>query len=140
MLEAKVRSFPEQLRLERTAASAQVEALHSSAVASAIFEKSAEFERQLRQEKLLTQQAESELKAALDRCDAMQQQLLQLTSQADAISGMMQAQAARADEATAKWREAEAAVQQCRHAMQLDADRLQVLCGGAFSVYKLPLF
>jgi hypothetical protein len=75
VLEEQVRGFPEQLRRERAAASAQVEALHSSAVASAIFDKSAEFERKLQQERLLTQQAESELKAARDRCEAMQQQL-----------------------------------------------------------------
>jgi hypothetical protein len=79
-----------------------------------------------------------QFKAAADQCKRLEKELEQAHPEVTAVK--LQAQAARADEATAKWREAEAAVQQCRHAMQLDADRLQVLCGGAFSVYKLPLF
>ena len=137
VLEEQVRGFPEQLRRERAAASAQVEALHSSAVASAIFDKSAEFERKLQQERLLTQQVESELKAARDRCEAMQQQLQVLASNGDMMYQKSVAQTALADEATAKWREADSALQQCRHAMQRDADRLQVFCGGA-SALDMP--
>ena len=47
----------------------------------------------------------------------------------------LQDQTSRADEATVMWREAEADVRQCRHAMQLDADRLQVMrCESDFNV------
>ena len=58
--------------------------------------------------------------------DAVQQQLEQQVSQAESLNRQLQAQAARADEATARSRQAEAEVQQCRHTMQLDAGRLQV--------------
>ena len=59
--------------------------------------------------------------------DAIQQQLQQQGLQAATFSKELQAQTTRADEATAMLREAEADVRLCRHAMQLDADRLQVL-------------
>jgi septal ring factor EnvC (AmiA/AmiB activator) len=59
--------------------------------------------------------------------DAMQRQLQEQALQMDTMRQQLQDQTSRADEATAKWREAEADVRQCRHAMQLDADRLQVM-------------
>ena len=59
--------------------------------------------------------------------DAIQQQLQQQALQAATFSKELQAQTTRADEATAMLRDAEADVRLCRHAMQLDADRLQVL-------------
>jgi predicted nucleic acid-binding Zn-ribbon protein len=159
VLEEQVRDFPEQLRRERSAASAQVEALHSRAV-SAFADKSVDLDKRIQQEMRRADVAESELKAARDRCsslesqlqgssnsvlslqmqlsktdsdwrrelEAMQEQLQQLVSQADGMSGELQAKAALVDEATAKWRQAEAEVQQCRNAMQRDAERLQVMC------------
>ena len=59
--------------------------------------------------------------------DAMQRQLQDQALQMETLSKQLQDQTSRADEATAKWREAEAGTRQCRHAMQLDADRLQVM-------------
>jgi flagellar biosynthesis chaperone FliJ len=172
-LEEQVRDFPEQLRRERATASAQVEELHSRAVAT-FADKSVDLDKRMQQEARRADEAESELKAVRDHCsslesqlqsssnsvltlqmqlsktdgdwrrelDAMQQQLQELASQADTMSGELQAQAARADAATAKWREAEAEVQQCRHVMQLDAGRLQVLnsCGASALCVLLLLF
>ena len=55
--------------------------------------------------------------------DAIQLLLQEQASQAETLNKQLQAQTARADEATAKWREAEADIRQCKQAMQLDADR-----------------
>ena len=154
-----MRDFPEQLRRERAAASAQVEELHSRAV-SAFADKSVDLDRRMQHETRRADEAESELKVVRDQCrslenqlqsssntvltlqmqlsktdgdwrlelDAMQQQLQELVSQVEARSRELQAEAARADAASAKWREAEAEVQLCRHAMHRDAGRLQVVC------------
>ena len=155
-LEEQVRDFPEQLRRERATASAQVEELHSRAVAT-FADKSVDLDKRMQQEARRADEAESELKAVRDHCsslesqlqsssnsvltlqmqlsktdgdwrrelDAMQQQLQELASQADTMSGELQAQAARADAATAKWREAEAEVQQCRHSLQRSFHQLE---------------
>ncbi len=85
MLEEQVRDFPEQLRRERSAASAQVEALHKNAAISAIALKSVEFEHHLRNERNLMQQAESELKAARDRCSSLETQLQSSNNSAHAL-------------------------------------------------------
>ena len=67
--------------------------------------------------------------------DAMQRQLQEQALQMETMRQQLQDQTSRADEATAKWREAEAGTRQCRHAMQLDADRLQVMrCESDFNV------
>ena len=60
--------------------------------------------------------------------DAIQLLLQEQASQAETLNKQLQAQTARADEATAKWREAESDIRQCKQAMQLDAARLQVWC------------
>ena len=157
-LEEQVRDFPEQLRRERAAVSAEAEELHSRAV-SVFVDKSVDLEKRLQQEVQRSESAESELNAVRDRCsilesqlkssgdsvlalqsqlsksdsdwrrefDAIQQLLQEHASQAETLNKQLQAQSALADEATVKWREAEADTRQCRQSMQLDADRLQVL-------------
>jgi hypothetical protein len=74
MLEEQVRDFPEQLRRERSAASAQVEALHSRAV-SAFADRSVDLDKRVQQEARRADVAESELKAARDRCSSLETQL-----------------------------------------------------------------
>ena len=70
--------------------------------------------------------------------DAMQRQLQEQALQMETMRQQLQDQTSRADEATVMWREAEADVRQCRHAMQLDADRLQVMrCESDFNVCVL---
>ena len=154
-----MRDFPEQLRRERAAVSAEAEELHSRAAMSIVAQKCSDFERRLVIEKRLTQSVEIDLNAVRDRCsilesqlkssgdsvlalqsqlsksdsdwrrefDAIQQLLQEHASQAETLNKQLQAQSALADEATVKWREAEADTRQCRQSMQLDADRLQVL-------------
>ena len=58
--------------------------------------------------------------------DAVQQLLQDQALTAESLNRQLQAQVSRADEATAKCRQAEAEVEQLRHAMRLDADRMQV--------------
>jgi len=156
-LQQQVREFPEQLRREKAAMSAQVEELHSRAVSS-FADRSIDAEKRLQLETRRADAAESQLNAVQDEFrrlesqlsssndsvralqsqlsqsesewreefDAVQQQLLEQVTEAESMSMQLQAQAARADEATARCRQAEAEVQQCRHTMQLDAGRLQV--------------
>jgi hypothetical protein len=149
-LQQQVREFPEQLRREKAAMSAQVEELHSRAVSS-FADRSVDAEKRLQLETRRADAAESQLKVARDQLsssndslhalqsqlsqsesewreefDAVQQQLLEQVAEAESMIMQLQAQAARADEATARCRQAEAEVQQCRHTMQLDAGRLQV--------------
>jgi hypothetical protein len=76
---------------------------------------------------LAAETATSKLKAAADECRRLERELENVCIDTSRLKMQLQTQTARADEATAMWREAEADVRQCRHAMQLDADRLQVL-------------
>jgi hypothetical protein len=76
---------------------------------------------------LAAETATSKLKAAADECRRLERELEIVSVDTSRLKMQLQTQTARADEATAMWREAEADVRQCRHAMQLDADRLQVL-------------
>ncbi len=154
-----MRDFPEQLRRERAAASAEAEELHSRAAMSIVAQKCSDFEHRLQQERQQSATAESELNTVRDRCsilesqlkisgdsvlalqsqlsksesawrcefDAIQQLLQEHASQAETLNKQLQAQSARADEATVKWREAEADTRQCRQSMQLDADRCKTL-------------
>ena len=165
-----MRDFPEQLRRERAAASAEAEELHSRAAMSIVAQKCSDFEHRLQQERQQSESAESELNTVRDRCsilesqlkisgdsvlalqsqlsksesawrcefDAIQQLLQEHASQAETLNKQLQAQSALADEATVKWREAEADTRQCRQSMQLDADRLQVLwrCDAVCVVYR----
>ena len=127
-LEEQARDFPEQLRRERAAVGTQYE---EQAVLSAVAQKTAELEHRFLIEKQRAETAESELKVLRDHCRSLESQLRSscdsVLTQAETFSKELQAQTARADEATAMWREAEANTRQCRRAMQLDADRLQVL-------------
>ena len=75
------------------------------------------------------------LKVAADECERLEREVENIQQKSAAMK--LVAQTALADEATAKWREADSALQQCRHAMQRDADRLQVFCGGA-SALDMP--
>ena len=138
--------------------SAQVEELHSRAVSS-FADRSIDAEKRLQLETRRADAAESQLKVARDQLsssndslralqsqlsqsesewreefDAVQQQLLEQVTEAESMSMQLQAQAARADEATARCRQAEAEVQQCRHTMQLDAGRLQVRVKRVFAI------
>ena len=84
---------------------------------------------------LAAETAASKLKVAADECRRLEREseIIQLDN--DRLKKLMRAQTSRADEATVMWREAEADVRQCRHAMQLDADRLQVMrCESDFNV------
>jgi hypothetical protein len=75
-----------------------------------------------------TENATSKFKAAADECKRLEREKESYQPEAAVIE--LQTQTARADEATAKLREAEDELQRCRYTMQHDADRLQVMCDG----------
>jgi hypothetical protein len=106
-----------QIQSETTSKDMQIQSLEQRRVAS---EKAAET-------------AALKLRAAADECKRLEKEAKDAQNETEHIKTQLQSQAARADAATAKWREAEAEVQQCRHVMQLDAGRLQVLnsCGAS---------
>jgi hypothetical protein len=114
-LESKLK----QIQSETTSKDKQIQSLEQRRVAS---ERAAET-------------AALKLRAAADECKRLEKETQDVQREAEHIKAQLQAQAARADAATAKWREAEAEVQQCRHAMQLDAGRLQVFCSCGASAF-----
>jgi hypothetical protein len=74
-----------------------------------------------------TETAASKLKVTANECIRLQIELEGIQLENDHTKQLLRSQIARADDATMKWREAEADARQCRQSMQLDADRLQVL-------------